>query len=111
MPQFFFGVVPTAPGFAALDVKPQPGPVLAGNATLPTVRGPLRVAFRQTLPAGGCFDLEIETPGGAIARAFLPRWGKSVSVKLDGAAVEAAEDGDFARVDGIAPGAHTLTTC
>ena len=113
IPQFFFGVVPTAPGYAALDIKPQPGPVLSGRATLPTVRGSVNVAFVQTMPgaAGGCFDLNIETPGGTLARAFLPRWGAAVSVRLDGAPVAATTDGDYVRVDGLLPGVHSLTTC
>jgi hypothetical protein len=113
VPQLFFGVAPTAPGFAALDVRPQPGPVASGAATLPTVRGPVRVAFRQTAPgaAGGCFDLEVTIPGGATARAFLPRWGADVVVRLDGAVAAAVVDGDYARVDGVGAGAPTLTTC
>ena len=113
VPQFFFGLQPTAPGFATFDVRPQPGPVRSGSATLPSVRGPISIAFSQTVPGGpgGCFTLDISSPGGTVARAFLPRWGAAVAVKLDGQPVAAVDDGDYARVDGIAPGAHSLTSC
>ena len=113
VPQFFFGLAPTAPGFAAYDLRPQPGPVLIGRARLPSVRGQFSVAFTQTAPGtlGGCFMLELTAPGGTVGRVFLPRWGAAVVVTLDGEHVATVDDGDFARVDGITPGAHTLTTC
>jgi hypothetical protein len=110
VPQFFFGVTPTSPGFATLDVRPQPGPVLSGRATLPTVRGPVAVSFAQTAPGGGCFDLNLVVPGGASARAFLPRWGADISVKVDGAVVASTVEGDYAYVV-VGAGAHSLTSC
>ena len=111
VPQFFFGVTPTAPGFAALDIRPQPGPVLQGRATLPTVRGPVTVDFAQTLPGkGGCFRLDVVVPGAAQARVFLPRWGADVVVRLDGVATPSTVDGDYAWV-AVSSGAHSATTC
>ena len=110
IPQFFFGLQPTSPGFATFDVKPQPGPVLSGSATAPTVRGPITVAFTQSVPNGGCFDLNVLVPGGASARAFLPRYGAAISVKLDGAPIASTVDGDYAFVT-VGAGAHSLTSC
>ena len=110
VPQQFFGVNPTSPGFATFDVRPQPGPVLQGRATLPTVRGPITVSFAQSLPSAGCFDLSLVVPGGSVARAFVPRYGATVSVKVDGVAVSAAVEGDFAWV-GVPSGAHSITSC
>ena len=110
IPQFFFGIMPTSPGFATFDVKPQPGPVLSGSATAPTVRGDITVAFEQTLPSGGCFDLNLVVPGGASARAFLPRYGATIAVKVDGAVVPSTVSGDYAYVV-VGAGAHSLTSC
>jgi alpha-L-rhamnosidase len=110
IPQFFFGLVPTSPGFATFDVKPQPGPVLQGSATMPTVRGPVSVAFTQTQPSGGCFDLSLVVPGGSVARAFVPRYGATVSVKVDGVVVSATVEGDYAWVS-VPAGAHSVTSC
>jgi len=112
VPQFFFGVTPTAPGFATLDIRPQPGPVREGSATLPTVRGPVTVAFEQTVPGapGGCMTLSLSLPGGVLARAFVPRWNASVAVKLDGAAVASTVEGDFAFVS-VGAGEHSVSSC
>jgi alpha-L-rhamnosidase len=117
VPRYFFGLSVTSPGAAALSVRPQPGPVLAGQASLPTVKGPVLVSFRQTLPGtpGGCFELQTTTPGGSILRAYVPLWGASpvnVTLVLDGARVASpGVDGDYLYVDGLGSGAHTLTTC
>jgi len=55
--QLILGVQPTAPGFAAYDLRPQPGNLIAISGTVHTVRGPIRVAIengelRWTSPAG-----------------------------------------------------------
>ena len=112
VPQFFFGVTPTSPGYATLDVRPQPGPVLSGRASLPTVRGPVGVAFAQTVPGapGGCMDISVELPGGVAARVFLPRWGATIAVKLDGFVALGTVEGDFAWVS-VAAGSHSLSSC
>jgi hypothetical protein len=113
VPQYLFGVLPTSPGFATLDVFPQPGPVESGSATLPSVRGPIGVAFKQTVPgaAGGCTDINVILPGGVTARVGAPMWGDAnTTVKVDGVAVPTVVEGDFA-VATVAAGAHTITTC
>ena len=110
IPQFFFGLLPTSPGFATFDVKPQPGPVLSGSATAPTVRGPISVSFTQSVPNGGCFDLGLTVPGGAAARAFLPRYNATISIKVDGVVAPSTVQGDYAFVT-VGAGAHSLTSC
>jgi hypothetical protein len=62
------------------------------------------------VPNGGCFDLSVVVPGGATARAFLPRYGATISVKLDGVAVASTVEGDYAFVS-VGAGAHSLTSC
>ncbi len=91
------------PGFATLDIRPQPGRVREGSATLPNVRGPDAISFTQTAP-GSCMAIRVGLPGGVRARVFVPRWGRSVAVTLDGAVVSSAEPGDFAYVDGAGTG-------
>ncbi len=114
VPHCFFGVLPTSPGFATFDVKPQPGPVESGSASLPSVRGPIGVAFKQTVPgaAGGCMTVDVTVPGGAVARIGLPRWGNaSTAVKLDGVDTATTFEGDFAVIGGVGAGEHSATTC
>ena len=116
IPRYFFGLAPASPGWAEATLRPQPGPVLSGSATLPTVRGPVAVSFSQTAAGpGGCFTLRVAVPGGMALTAYVPLWGSpvaNVTVTLDGARVPSpGVDGDYALVGGIGSGEHTLTTC
>lgn len=117
VPFLFFGVTATAPGYASFTVKPQPGPVLRGTATLPTAAGPISVAFEQGGEAPGTpastMTLRVEVPGGTVAKAMLPLWGCAAGgmvVTVDGAAAAFAVEGDYASVEGLAPGVHTVAS-
>ena len=116
VPRLFFGVTPTSPGFATLDIKPQPGLVAEGAATLPTVRGAVRVTFAQgggvVGAPGGCMSVTVGLPGGVVARVLLPLWGDEATVvREDGEEATTTVEGDYAVVAGVAPGEHTFTTC
>lgn len=121
IPRYFFGLQITAPGVTSVSIRPQPGPVLTGQGTFPTVRGPVSIAFRQTQPTGsgnppGCFELQTTTPGGVVLRAYLPLYGanpKQVNVTVDGGAPVSSPvvEGDYVYIDGLVSGTHTVTTC
>ena len=117
LPWLFFGVTATAPGYAAFTVKPQPGPVLRGEASLPTVAGPIEVGFEQGGEEPGTakstLTVRLGVPGGTVARALLPLWGcaqEKMVVMVDGVAAPFTVEGDYAAVDGIGPGEHELAT-
>ena len=117
IPSLLFGLTPSAPGWAAYTLKPQPGPVLRGAARLPTAAGPFAVSFEQGGEAPGTpastLALRVEAPGGTLGRALLPLWGcapADFAVTLDGAPVAFAVQGDYAVVEGLTPGAHELAT-
>jgi len=117
VPFLFFGITATAPGYATFTVKPQPGPVVHGVATLPTVAGPISVAFEQGGEAPGTpkstMTLRVQVPGGTVATALMPLWGCAAAkmvVTVDGAAAPFTVEGDYARVDGLAAGVHTMAT-
>jgi hypothetical protein len=113
IPQYFFGLTPSSPGYATATVRPQPGPVLSGQAILPTVKGPFRIAFIQTMPGetGGCMTIDLFIPGGIITRVYLPRWNTTVSVIVDGVIEQSTEEGDYVFVDNIIGGEHSISTC
>jgi hypothetical protein len=113
IPQFFFGLTPTSPGYATATVRPQPGPVLSGEATIPTVKGPFRVGFTQTVPGGpgGCITVNVGVPGGVFTRVYLPRWNTTVTVTVDGSVAQSTVEGDYAFVDNIQGGEHSVSTC
>jgi alpha-L-rhamnosidase len=117
VPFLFFGVTATAPGYAAFTVKPQPGPVVQGAATLPTAAGPIAVAFEQGGEAPGTpastMTLRVEVPGGTVAKVMLPLWGCAagkMAVTVDGEVVNFAVEGDYASVEGLKAGVHTAAT-
>ena len=114
IPRFFFGLNPTSPAFATLDVRPQPGPVLQGSASLPTTRGAIEIGFQQTSPGSpqGCFSLSLTLPGGVLARAFLPLWGSiSPKISLDGVPTTGIVENDYVLIENVVPGAHVISTC
>jgi hypothetical protein len=65
----FAGVIPTAPGYAQCDIRPQPGDLPELDVVTHTVKGPIRVACRG--PAGAR-ELAVEVPAGIAARLVLP---------------------------------------
>lgn len=58
--RFVLGVRPAAPGFAACDIAPQPGPLRRLSGTVPTPRGPVRL------------DLSFDGRGGVRGAVALP---------------------------------------
>ena len=116
VPWLLFGLTPTAPGYAAFDVKPQPGPVQRGSAALPTAAGEVAIAFEQGGEAPGTpastLTLTVTVPGGCVARALLPLWGcaTGMTITLDGALAAWVAVGDYAAVAGLGAGRHTLIT-
>ena len=76
IPWFLFGVRPTAPGFATVSIRPQPGGLANGNLTMPTVRGPIHVKFNHAHAhgrvQGRVFSLSIALPAGCVASVGIP---------------------------------------
>ena len=110
VPRMILGVRPAAPGYAALLLQPQPGPLTRVAGLVPTIRGHVSVRFEQVLGPDGLATtarLEAALPGGVPATACLPLSACSGSrVTLDGAAVDSRVEGDYACVD-VAPAARS----
>ena len=107
IPRRLMGVRPLAPGFDRILIHPQPGGLAYADLTMPTVRGPVRVAVTQS-PAGA-FVLETETPGNTTTQVRLPRLGRPDAVVIvNGRTVAAAPQGDWLVVGGIGSGRHTF---
>jgi hypothetical protein len=69
------GVLPTAPGYAQCDIRPQPGSLQHFDVVTHTVRGPIRVAYAKQASGE---RLTLRVPAGVRARLILPR-GRQVS--------------------------------
>ena len=69
MSQYVVGVSPTLPAFAAYQIKPQMGSLLKADATVPTVKGNIKVSIVR---ASGQFTLTLSAPSGAKGTVGLP---------------------------------------
>ena len=65
-----FGIQATSPGYATLDIKPQPGDLEWASVTVPTNRGERIIARFNSTPHS--FSLEIDVPLNISARACVP---------------------------------------
>jgi hypothetical protein len=66
------GVEPTAPGFAAFRVAPQPADLAWARGTFPTVRGDIAVEWRQEQ---GKFELRVNVPMTVQVELSVPALG------------------------------------
>ena len=67
------GVEPTAPGYAALRIRPRLGSLAFAEGKIPTVRGPIFVKCRRD-------SLSVEVPRGVRAEVVLPWNGERHTV-------------------------------
>jgi len=114
--RWLFGVRPTAPGFTSIIVQPQPGPVLSGAAAVPSLRGPIAVAFTQTLRAAAAGPAQAATmrvavtvPGATTALVCVPAStaASDGTVLVDGVAV-AAQMMDDSACAAVSAGQHVV---
>jgi hypothetical protein len=102
------GVRPLEAGFGKVLIQPQPGSLKHASATIPTIRGNIKVAFNND-PAKP-FELNIEIPVNMTAKVGLPQSDKkSKTLIVDGKKVKAQLENGYLFVDKIGSGIHTLT--
>ena len=102
------GVRPLEPGFSKVLIQPQPGTLKQASATIPTIRGAIKISFKNK--PSRPFELKIEIPVNMTARVGLPQGDKqSTTLVVDGKKVRAELDGGYLFVDGIGSGSHIFT--
>lgn len=69
IPRGLFGLRPLEPGYGKVALKPQTGGLVWAKLTVPTIRGPLKLAF-DTRRSRFAFDAEL--PGNVTAEVTLP---------------------------------------
>lgn len=111
IPRGLFGVRPLVPGFAAVLVKPQPGPLLSGSATVPTIRGPVVVAFNQTLNGrvATAFAVAVTIPGATAGTVCVPASAcGGGSLVVDGVTIPGVTMSDYLCAN-VSAGAHVVS--
>jgi len=105
--RYVLGVRPLEPGFRKVLIRPQPGSLTQASGTIPTIRGPIKVSFKNKTDEP--FVLSFDIPVNVTARVGLPRAGNpSSTVTLDGKKLRGRIDEGCLYVDGIGSGAHVL---
>jgi len=114
MMEYVAGVTPTAPGFAAYQVRPQLGPLTRVRSVSHTIKGLVEVDLRRE---AGTFTLALVSPPGTTAMVCLPCAAAVTvgDVRVNGRAVDgmsgvrfAGRDGDRLRFE-VQPGRWTFT--
>jgi hypothetical protein len=106
IPRKLMGIEPLEPGFRKIRIKPQPASLESASIQMPTIRGPVRVFFRNKPEQR--FYLEAGIPANSLAMVWLPYWRKNQVVKMDGQSVSYAREGNFALIDNVGSGKHTF---
>jgi alpha-L-rhamnosidase len=99
------GIRTISPAYSTLLIKPQPGSLTHANIRIPSIKGPISVAFNATVES---FSLVISLPPGCRAKACLPKLGISnANVKLDGHDTSGSFEGDYVCLEGIGSNAKS----
>ncbi len=107
IPRYLMGVRPLEPGFGKVLIQPQPGTLKQASATIPTIRGAIKVSFKNDPPRP--FELKIDIPVNMTAKVGLPQIDKqSTTLVVDGKKVKAELQDGYLFVNGIGSGAHIL---
>ena len=100
--RFVLGVQPLEPGYAKMQIAPQPGALAWVRGKVPTALGPVTVKVEN----GAAFRLELDLPAKARTTVALPqRAGKQVL--LDGKPVTASVVGAALQLE-VPAGQHVL---
>ncbi len=108
IPRYVLGVRPLEPGFGKALVRPMPGPLERAEATIPTIRGPVRISIENS--PGKPFGLDVSIPVNMTARIEVPLPGGEGSVTLDGKPVAAKAVGGYAVIEDVGSGMHRFRT-
>ena len=85
LPRYVLGVQPAAAGWTEASIAPHPGGLTFARGRVPTIRGPIEVAWEM----GERFTLTVDLPPGVTATVSLPRRGDNNRVLVNGRPVEA----------------------
>ncbi len=64
------GLTPTSAGYATVDIRPSPAGIDGLDATIPTIRGGVRVAWQKQSDGG--YVLTVSLPEAVVANVYLP---------------------------------------
>jgi alpha-L-rhamnosidase len=106
--RFLLGVRPLTPGFGVAEIRPQPGALTKAAGVVPTIRGPIRVAWSHE--QGQAPQLDFEIPGNMLARVAVPTaLTTACSPLYDGMPVQLEQRDGVAWLEDAVSGVHRLS--
>lgn len=106
IPRKLMGIEPLEPGFGKIRVKPQPGDLVSAEIKTPTIRGDVRLSFKNKPQQS--FSMNLTIPANTTANVYLPFWSKSQKVSMNGEPVKYRQDGNFAVIENVGSGSSTF---
>jgi hypothetical protein len=91
LPRYVLGAQPAQPGWTLARIRPCPSGLSFASGKIPTPLGP--IAIQWTNEPG--FKMELALPEGMNAKVHLPASEKSVSVWMNGKAIDAEKQGGY----------------
>jgi len=85
IPRYLWGIQPTTPGFAEVQIYPQMGTLQNSSITVPTIRGQIKGEFNKLDNKTDVFNLIIPAN---MSGDFVLNWEKTEKVLLNGKPVE-----------------------
>jgi hypothetical protein len=107
IPRKLMGIEPLEPGFRKVQIKPQPGTLENAEITLPTIRGGLKVSYKNKTDE--LFDLKVVIPANVTAIIYIPWKSTKLALFLGKKPLKAKRTGDFLLLENIGSGEHHIT--
>jgi len=107
LPSGLFGISPLEPGYASVRIQPQPGNLHHASLTLPSVRGPIGVAFNHDTQ--GRFRLAVQVPGNTRAEVQVPVPEGTDTSYVDQVPRAARAERGYAALTALGAGCHVVS--
>jgi hypothetical protein len=107
LPRYVLGVTPLTPGFGVAQIRPQPGSLTQVEGTVPTIRGPIKVAWKHQPGEGPV--LAVSLPGNTQADVALPQELAACTPLLDGTPAQLTVEDGASWVKAVTAGNHEFT--
>lgn len=102
IPRKLMGIEPLEPGFRKIQIKPQPSSLKTAMLKHPTIAGDILISFDND--PGQRFRLDITVPHNTTAEVYLPYYGKTQKITLNGKPVAYRQLGSYSVISNVGSG-------
>ncbi|TKG96695.1 alpha-L-rhamnosidase [Puteibacter caeruleilacunae] len=107
IPMRLMGIEPLEPGFKKIRVKPQPANLEWARIISPTIKGDVKMSFRNKV--GKQFVMILNLPANTVGEVWVPISGmKAYELSLNGELIDAKRVRNFLVVSNVGSGRHTF---